>query len=210
VKTINVNGTDLPVAYDVDILVVGGGPAGVGAGIAAAREGRRVLIVEQFNCLGGVATAGGHGHYSIFCEWAGQRRIVGGHRDPPLHELISFSVGTAARSVAKVAVIRAKQAGLFLFMRAGGQHVFVGAGLRARPSSPFRLECQKAPYRSYSSSCARALQRGRRRSQGAPQRRAAPRASGGTAPSRPEAPFRRGRRPRSPVPRRARPRTCDT
>ena len=208
-KTINVNGTDLPVAYDVDILVVGGGPAGVGAGIAAAREGKRVLIIEQFNCLGGVATAGGHGHYSIFCEWAGQRRIVGGHRDPPLHELISFSVGTATRSVAEGRSNSCETPSV-VFVRAGGQHVFVGAGLRARPSSPFRLECQKAPYRSYSSSCARALQRGRRRSQGAPRPRAVLRAGGGTVPSRREAPFRRGRRRRSPGPRRARPRTCDT
>lgn len=69
---------DLPITDDVDVLVVGGGPAGVGAAFAAARLGQRVLIIEQFNCLGGVATAGGHGHISIFCEWAGSRRIVGG------------------------------------------------------------------------------------------------------------------------------------
>lgn len=69
---------DLSVAREVDVLVVGGGPAGVGAGLAAARQGARTLVVEQFNCLGGVATAGGHGHISIFSEWGGQRRIVGG------------------------------------------------------------------------------------------------------------------------------------
>lgn len=55
----------------VDVLVVGGGPAGVAAAFAAARLGADTLIVEQFNCLGGVATAGGHGHmclYSAYCE----------------------------------------------------------------------------------------------------------------------------------------------
>jgi len=77
-RTYTVGGAEVPIAYEVDVLVVGGGPAGVGAGFAAAREGKRVLIVEQFNCLGGVATAGGHGHYSIFCEHGGPRRIVGG------------------------------------------------------------------------------------------------------------------------------------
>lgn len=55
----------LPVADDVDVLVVGGGPTGVAAGFAAARSGAKTLIVEQFNCLGGVATAGGH-HDPLF------------------------------------------------------------------------------------------------------------------------------------------------
>ncbi|MCD4825731.1 MAG: FAD-dependent oxidoreductase [Phycisphaerae bacterium] len=49
----------VPTADEVDILVVGGGPAGVAAGFSASRMGMKTLIVEQFNCLGGVATAGG-------------------------------------------------------------------------------------------------------------------------------------------------------
>jgi hypothetical protein len=93
-NTYHVDGADLPVAYDVDVLVVGGGPAGVGAGFAAAREGKRVLIVEQFNCLGGVATAGGHGHYSIFCEWAGPRRIVGGIPYEIANRIVDEGFGT--------------------------------------------------------------------------------------------------------------------
>ena len=68
----------LPVCTDVEVLVVGGGPAGIGAAIAAARGGASVLVLEQFNCLGGVAGAGGHGHISIFCAWADQTRIAGG------------------------------------------------------------------------------------------------------------------------------------
>lgn len=40
----------------VDVLVCGGGPAGVGAAIAAARLGARTMLVEQWGCLGGVAT----------------------------------------------------------------------------------------------------------------------------------------------------------
>jgi hypothetical protein len=70
--------SDLPVAAEVDVLVVGGGPAGTAAGLAAARQGARTLVVEQFNCLGGVATAGGHGHISKFDEEGTTRRIVGG------------------------------------------------------------------------------------------------------------------------------------
>ena len=39
-----------------DLAIIGGGFAGVGAAIAAAREGARVLLVEKGNCLGGAAT----------------------------------------------------------------------------------------------------------------------------------------------------------
>ncbi|MBM4081952.1 MAG: FAD-dependent oxidoreductase, partial [Planctomycetes bacterium] len=68
----------LPVAHEVDILVVGGGPSGVAAGFAAARMGAKTLIVEQFNCLGGVATAGGHGHICLYSAWSSSTRVVGG------------------------------------------------------------------------------------------------------------------------------------
>ena len=39
-----------------DIAVLGGGFAGVGAAIAAAREGASVIIIEKGNCLGGAAS----------------------------------------------------------------------------------------------------------------------------------------------------------
>ncbi|HHX20921.1 MAG TPA: FAD-dependent oxidoreductase [Clostridiales bacterium] len=48
----------LPVADHADVVVCGGGTAGVFAAIAAAREGRDVLIIEQLGMLGGSATAG--------------------------------------------------------------------------------------------------------------------------------------------------------
>ena len=38
-----------------DVVVVGGGFAGIGAALAAAREGAKVLIVEKGNCFGGAA-----------------------------------------------------------------------------------------------------------------------------------------------------------
>ncbi len=39
-----------------DVLVVGGGPAGLAAAIAAAREGVYTLLVERYGCFGGVIT----------------------------------------------------------------------------------------------------------------------------------------------------------
>lgn len=41
-----------------DVIVCGGGPAGVGAALAAAREGAKTLLIEKYGMLGGVWTAG--------------------------------------------------------------------------------------------------------------------------------------------------------
>ena len=48
----------LGVRREVDVLVCGGGPAGVGAALAAARSGARTMLVERFGMLGGMWTAG--------------------------------------------------------------------------------------------------------------------------------------------------------
>jgi hypothetical protein len=48
----------VPIIRDVDILVVGGGMAGVGAAVAAGRMGLKTLLVEYFGCLGGNGTSG--------------------------------------------------------------------------------------------------------------------------------------------------------
>jgi hypothetical protein len=43
---------------ETDVLVVGGGPSGLGAALGAAESGAKVLLVEQYGFLGGSATAG--------------------------------------------------------------------------------------------------------------------------------------------------------
>lgn len=47
---------DLPIIAEVDVLVLGSGPAGFCAALSAAREGTRAMLVEQFGEVGGVAT----------------------------------------------------------------------------------------------------------------------------------------------------------
>lgn len=48
----------LPVIDEADVLVVGGGPGGLGAALAAARSGARTILVERFGSFGGTWTAG--------------------------------------------------------------------------------------------------------------------------------------------------------
>ncbi|MBR1553336.1 MAG: FAD-dependent oxidoreductase [Schwartzia sp.] len=49
---------DLPVLYDTDVCVVGGGAAGTAAAVSAARKGARTVLVEQGIALGGLQTLG--------------------------------------------------------------------------------------------------------------------------------------------------------
>ncbi len=51
-------GRDVPVADACDVLVCGGGPAGVSAALAAARCGAETRLIEVHGCLGGIWTAG--------------------------------------------------------------------------------------------------------------------------------------------------------
>jgi ribulose 1,5-bisphosphate synthetase/thiazole synthase len=44
-----------PTLAEVDVLVVGGGPAGIGAAIGAARKGAKTLLIENHSFFGGVA-----------------------------------------------------------------------------------------------------------------------------------------------------------
>ena len=49
---------EIPLDDWADVIVAGGGPAGVAAAVAAARGGRKVRLLELQGCLGGVWTAG--------------------------------------------------------------------------------------------------------------------------------------------------------
>ncbi len=56
--TIREPARDTPVLAETQVLVVGGGSAGVSAAVAAAREGADVMLVERYGQLGGLATGG--------------------------------------------------------------------------------------------------------------------------------------------------------
>jgi hypothetical protein len=58
-KTVRESARELPVIAEVDVLVVGSGPGGLGACLGAARAGVKTMVVERFGCLGGNITAVG-------------------------------------------------------------------------------------------------------------------------------------------------------
>ena len=58
-KTIEEPARQIPLYGEYEIAVLGGGPAGIAAAVAAARAGRRTLLIERYGFLGGMGTAAG-------------------------------------------------------------------------------------------------------------------------------------------------------
>jgi hypothetical protein len=58
-KTIEEPARKIPLYGEYQVTVLGGGPAGIAAAVAAARAGKRTLLIERYGFLGGMGTAAG-------------------------------------------------------------------------------------------------------------------------------------------------------
>ena len=68
---------EVPIFATTDVLVVGGGPAGTTAAIAAARVGADVILAERYNHLGGLSTGGLVCWIDRMSDWDGKHVIKG-------------------------------------------------------------------------------------------------------------------------------------
>lgn len=75
------------VREEYDVIVVGGGVAGIAASVSAAREGAKVLLLEKQVNLGGLATSGLISWYEPLCDSQGNQVVFG-----IAEELIKLSV----------------------------------------------------------------------------------------------------------------------
>ena len=65
--------SNIPVYDGWDVIVVGGGPAGCAAAVAAAREGARTLLIESTGALGGMGTSG---LLNAWCPFTDGEKII--------------------------------------------------------------------------------------------------------------------------------------
>lgn len=128
-RTIHEPARETPVVAEVDVCVVGGGPGGLPAAVAAARCGARTLLVERYGFLGGLATAGlvvpilGHtasrGHRPIveglLKEMVERMHALGG---APCWEdtLKEWGIRFDAEALKRVADVMAQEAGVDLLL----------------------------------------------------------------------------------------------
>ena len=58
IRTIPEPNKTVPVVRECDVVVVGGGPGGIGAAVSAARNGADTVLIERYGHLGGMGTGG--------------------------------------------------------------------------------------------------------------------------------------------------------
>src|SRR5258707_7874156 len=91
-KTIEEPARRVPLYGEYEVAILGGGPAGIAAAVAASRAGRRTLLIERYGFLGGMGTAAGGANFfglpsQVFCEMDRGGQGVASHppgsNDPP-------------------------------------------------------------------------------------------------------------------------------
>ena len=110
-KTVNYQtDREIPVIAETDVLVIGGGPGGVCAGVMAARNGVKTLLAERYGCLGGMAVFGEvtpfmRSHVKnraldrpVYVDWCRQMRL---YRSDEVNRKIPFDENCAAGMVSK-------------------------------------------------------------------------------------------------------------
>ena len=117
-KSVTEPARQIPLYGEYEVAVLGGGPAGIAAAVAAARAGRRTLLIERYGFLGGMGTAAGvtnfcglhanvHGEMhrvvqGIASDLLGRIEAIGGLNAPHLilGKILAQAYDTAAYKIA--------------------------------------------------------------------------------------------------------------
>jgi 2-polyprenyl-6-methoxyphenol hydroxylase-like FAD-dependent oxidoreductase len=77
VRTVTEPARKIKVWREADVVVVGGGPGGIGSAIAAARSGAKTVLIERYGHLGGMATGGLVNIIPNLSDISGKQHIYG-------------------------------------------------------------------------------------------------------------------------------------
>jgi hypothetical protein len=100
----------LPVVAESDVIVIGGGPGGLGAAVMAARAGASVTLIERYGFLGGMAASGEVNPFMrnhagaecldrpVYVDWV---RRMGAYLPADLGRDYSAGAGTTSRTISK-------------------------------------------------------------------------------------------------------------
>ncbi len=80
----------LPLYRDVDVLVVGAGPAGIAAAVSAARNGAKTLVFDKNGCVGGQATMGLVGPFMTSFDARNEKMIIRGIFEELVRKMIAL------------------------------------------------------------------------------------------------------------------------
>jgi hypothetical protein len=101
---------NLPVVAESDVIVIGGGPGGLGAAVTAARAGATVTLIERYAYLGGMAAAGEVNPFMrnhakgecldrpVYVEWV---RKMGAYLPPELKDAYIANAGASSSTISK-------------------------------------------------------------------------------------------------------------
>lgn len=76
-RTITEPAREIEICREADVVVVGGGPGGIGSALAAARSGADTVLVERYGHLGGMATGGLVTIIPNLSDISGEQQITG-------------------------------------------------------------------------------------------------------------------------------------
>jgi FAD-dependent oxidoreductase family protein len=140
---------EIPLHGECDVVVLGGGPAGIAAAAAAARSGRSTVLVERYGFLGGAGTAAGLSNFcglhanvrgehrqvvrGIACEIQDRLRGLNGLNEP--HTILGNRIQAQAYDISAYKIAADE-----LLAAAGVKTLFHALGAGVAMDSPRRID----------------------------------------------------------------------